>query len=299
MEIGEVTRRIRRITVIGAAVNTLLSLAKIGAGGLVGSVALVADGIHSLSDLLSDGVVLLGATLSARPPDEGHPYGHGKYETVAAVVVALILMVAGGLIAFDAAAGFYRHEVFVAGPTVLILAVISIASKEVLYRVTLAVARRTGSPSLRANAWHHRTDAMSSVAVLIGAVASLAGWHHGDQAAGVIVGLMVLAAGVSIAISCLRDLLEHSVEEDTLGEIRECLDRAAGIRGWHRLRTRKVGREIFADVHVLLNPEITVSEGHQLVSRLEETVRDFIQDPVHFTIHMEPDDEENRLSTGL
>ncbi|MFH1531194.1 MAG: cation diffusion facilitator family transporter [Pseudomonadota bacterium] len=298
MDTREVTRRIRRITIIGAAVNTALSFVKILAGGLVGSVALIADGIHSLSDLLSDGVVLLGAALSARPPDDGHPYGHGKYETFATVVMALILVAAGAWIVYEAAAGFYHHEVFIAGPTVLLLAAVSIVSKEVLYRVTLAVARRTGSPSLRANAWHHRSDAMSSVAVLAGAVASLAGWHHGDQAAGVLVGLMILVVGASIGISCLRDLSEHSAEEDILAEIRSCLDRDPGIRGWHCLRTRKVGREIFADAHVLLEPEISVSEGHRVVSLLEDSIRVRLNFPVHFTIHMEPDDDENRRQMG-
>lgn len=298
METREATRQVRRVTIIGAVVNLLLAGVKIAGGALVGSVALVADGIHSLSDLLSDGVVLLGATLSARPPDASHPYGHGKFETFAALVVAAILMAAGGGIAFDAAAAFYRHEVFVAGPTVLLLAGLSIVAKEALYRMTLVIAHRTGSPSLQANAWHHRTDALSSIAVLAGALASIAGWEHGDQAAGVVVGVMVVGAGASIGMSCLRDLAEHSIEEGTLEEIHACLDRDPGIRGWHRLRARRVGREIFADVHVLLDPEISVSEGHFLVSCLEDSIRERFAHPVHFTIHMEPDDDDNRLSPG-
>lgn len=296
METGEATRRIRRITIIGAVLNTALALVKIGGGLLVGSMALVADGIHSFSDLLSDGVVLLGVSISARPPDDNHPYGHGKFETFATVVVAGILVVAGGGIAYDAAAAFYSHEIFVAGPLVVVLALVSIGTKEALYHGTLRVAKRTGSPSLRANAWHHRTDALSSVAVLAGALASLTGWHHGDQAAGVVVGLMVLAAGASIGIAGLRDLSEHSIEEGTLVEIRACLDRDPGIRGWHRLRTRKVGREAFMDVHVLLDRAITVSAGHRIVTRLEDEIRRRLLHPVHFSIHMEPYDPDHRVS---
>lgn len=298
METGEATRRIRRITIVGAVANTALALVKIGGGLLVGSMALVADGIHSFSDLLSDGVVLLGVSLSARPPDDNHPYGHGKFETFATVVVAAILVVAGAGIAYDAAAAFYNHELFVAGPTVVVLALLSIGTKEALYHGTLRVAERTGSPSLRANAWHHRTDALSSLAVLAGALASLAGWHHGDQAAGVVVGLMVLAAGASIGLGGLRDLAEHSIEEGTLVEIRACLDRYPGLRGWHRLRTRKVGREAFMDVHVLLDPSISVSEGHRIVTRLEDAIRSRLRHPVHFSIHMEPDDPDHRVSGG-
>jgi len=298
MDNGEAMRRIRGITVVGAVVNTILALVKTAGGMLVGSMALVADGIHSFSDLLSDAVVLLAATLSARPPDEGHPYGHGKYETFAAVIVALVVTAAGARIVYEAGAAFYHHEVFVAGPAVLLLAALSIAAKEVLFRVTLMVARHTGSPSLRANAWHHRTDALSSFAVLVGALASVAGWPHGDQAAGVVVGLMVLTAGASMGISGLRDLSEHSIEEGALGEIRTCLDCAPGIRGWHRLRTRKVGREVFADVHVLLDPEISVARGHSVVSGLEEAIRHRLRHPVHFTIHMEPDDAEHRIPGG-
>jgi cation diffusion facilitator family transporter len=295
MQALEAAHQIRRITYVGAVVNLILAAAKIVGGALVGSVALIADGIHSLSDLLSDGVVLLGAALSARPPDESHPYGHGKFETFAALIVAVILLAAGAGIAVEAATAFYHHEIFVAGPSVLLLAGLSIVGKEALYRVTLVVAHRTGSPSLQANAWHHRSDALSSVAVLAGALASLAGWHHGDQAAGVVVGIMVIGAGASIGMSCLRDLSEHSIEEGALEEIHTCLDRDPGIRGWHRLRARKVGREIFADVHVLLDPDLSIHEGHHLVSRLEDSIRERFAHPVHFTIHMEPDDDDNRL----
>ena len=290
----QAARKIGRVTIIGALVNCLLGLVKILVGSFVGSVALVADGVHSFSDLVTDGVVIFGAWASAQPPDENHPYGHGKFETFAAAAVALVLVGAGGGVAYNAAVSFYHHEVFVAGPVVLLTAGISVVAKEVLYRLTRIVARQTNSPSLVANAWHHRSDALSSVAVLLGAAGSMAGWRYGDQVAGIVVGIMVVGVGISIGIGAISDLAEHSIEEEVLREIRACLDEDRDVRGWHRLRTRRIGREIFMDVHVLLDPEISVSEGHEIVTCLEEAIRERLQSPIHFGVHMEPDDEEHR-----
>ena len=291
----QAARKIGRVTIIGALVNCLLGLVKILVGSFFGSVALVADGVHSFSDLVTDGVVIFGAWASAQPPDENHPYGHGKFETFAAAAVALVLVGVGGGVAFNAAVSFYHHEILVPGPLVLLVAGISVGAKEILYRVTRSVARQTNSPSLVANAWHHRSDALSSVAVLIGAAGSMAGWHYGDQVAGIIVGLMVVGVGVSIGIAAINDLAEHCIEEEVLKEIRTCLDDDLDVRGWHHLRTRRIGREIFMDVHVLLDPEISVSEGHKIVTCLEEAIRARLQSPIHFGIDMEPDDEEHRL----
>jgi cation diffusion facilitator family transporter len=290
---GDVTPRdepaIRKITIRGAIVNVALAAVKMAVGVVTGSVSLIADGVHSLGDLVTDGIVLLGVHISAAPPDESHQYGHGRFETFAAIAVAIVLIAAGAGLAWKAGDSLYRHEHLVPGLPVLLVALVSIASKEVLYRRTRAVGIRTGSPSLMANAWHHRSDALSSVAVLAGAVAGLAGWSHADQVAGIIVGLMVVSAGGRVAWDGFQELAEHAVEKDVLDRIRECLDTCPDLRGWHRLRTRRVGREVFMDVHVLLDPDLSVAAGHRIVSDLEETIYKSIDTPVSFSIHMEPD----------
>lgn len=288
---------IRRITIGGAIVNVLLAGLKMGVGVLVGSVALIADAVHSLGDLATDALVLFGAHISAAPSDESHPYGHGRFETLAAIGVALVLVVTGAALAWKAGVSLYGHEHFTRGVPVLIVALISIAAKETLFRRTRAVGIRTRSHSVMANAWHHRSDALSSVAVLAGAVAGVAGWDYGDHVAAIIVGLMVVSAGGRIAWDGIQELAEHAVEQEVLDQIKSCLDTNPEVRGWHRLRTRRVGREICMDVHVLLDPELSVAAGHRIVSALEETILGHLDTPISFSIHMEPDEPAQRDRT--
>jgi cation diffusion facilitator family transporter len=281
-------REITRVTILGAVINILLAGGKIIVGTLSGSPALVADGIHSVSDLISDLAVLLGSFLSNLPPDKTLPYGYGKFETFATLFIALALLGTGGGIAFSSGISLYHHEIFNPGMPVLVTALISILAKETIYQLTKTVATRTRSPSVLANAWHHRSDALSSVAVLIGAAAGMLGWSHGDQVAGVLVGLMVSVSGFKIGFNAIMDLAEASVDKISLGHIIECLNQEADVLGWHELRTRTVGREVFIDVHVLLEPNLTVNQGHIIVDRVQDEIEAKLTTPTNFTIHMEP-----------
>ncbi len=280
-----------KITLIGTAVNLLLAGLKFAVGILGGSMALVADGVHSISDLLTDAVVLVGARVAALPADENHPYGHGKFETLAALLVALVLVATGGLIAYQSGLSLYNRELSSPGLAVLFVAFISIVSKELLFRATRKTARKTHSPALLANAWHHRSDALSSVAVLLGVGAAMLGFGYGDHVAGILVGLMVTVAGGKIALDCLGDLTECSIEDKQRRTIEECLTKHSEVKNWHRLRARRVGREIFLDVHILVDPGLSVSQGHAVADELEEAVSDSSSNPVNFTIHVEPYDE--------
>jgi cation diffusion facilitator family transporter len=280
---------IRRITLVGLAINVFLIIVKFFIGLLTGSMALIADGLHSLSDMLTDIIVIVGAYFSDMPPDESHPYGHGKIETFSALGVSLFLIATGGAIAVDSGLALYSHQSFIPGFPVIGAALVSIVLKEILYHATRRVARQTHSPSVLANAWHHRSDALSSVAVLLGGVAGLFGFDHGDQVAGIVVGIMVTGAGGSIASGAIGDLMERSIGEADLKTIRACLEAHPKARSWHRLRTRKVGREIFLDAHVLVDPALTVAEGHAVAHEIQEAICAQITLPMNFTIHIEPE----------
>ena len=282
-------KQIRSITYLGIVVNIVLAVVKIAIGIFAASLALVADGIHSLSDLATDAVVLLGLRLGSKEPDEEHPYGHGRAETFSAGVIALVLMLVGGVMIYYASISIARDEVAVFHYYVLIAALASIISKEWLYRITRKIAVKSHSPSLYANAWHHRSDALSSVAVLVGYVSIKFGLDHGDQIAANAVGLMVILVGVHIIGDCLRELTEGAVDKDTIEQIKEIIAEDSSIRQWHQLRTRMVGREIFLDLHILVDPELNVAAAHEISENLEKTLDERISRPINIVIHIEPD----------
>lgn len=281
--------QIRGVTFLGMAVNVALSVVKIAIGLVFSSLALVADGIHSLSDLVTDLAVLLGLHLGARKPDATHPYGHGRLETFSAVVVAVVLIGIGGTMIYYATAAIARNDVAVPHWPVLAAAGLSILAKEALYRATKRVAVKSHSAALYANAWHHRSDALSSVAVLIGYAVLYVGFDHGDQVAAMAVGLMIILVGVKIVGDSLRELTEGAVDPQTVAQVMKVIDGHGEIRQWHRLRSRRVGRELFLDVHILVDPELNVAAAHEISERLEEALDQEITCPVNVTVHIEPD----------
>jgi cation diffusion facilitator family transporter len=285
-------REIERVTWIGVGAEVLLTLAKLIGGKATGSIALLADGVHSLSDLVTDLVVILTTRLGARPPDEDHPWGHGKFETLGALLVSVAIIVAGAKIAWEAGSAMARGEFRVPGPAVLVIAFLSIVVKEVLFRMTLSVGRKTGSPSCVANAWHHRSDAISSVVVLISCLAGLAGFAQADQVAGLIVGLMVATIGVRFGGRSLRELLEGSADEAVQAEIGRILQSMESVRGWHQLRTRQVGRELHVDVHVVVSPDLSVGEGHDVAHDVEDRIRGALVRPCNVIVHIDPEGDE-------
>ena len=281
--------QIRAVTCLGMAVNVALSVVKIVVGLVFSSLSLVADGIHSVSDLATDLAILLGLHLGARKPDAAHPYGHGRLETFSAVVVAVVLIGVGGTMIYYATTAIARNEVMTPHWPVLAAAVLSILAKEALYQIAKRVAVRSHSAALYANAWHHRSDAFSSVAVLIGYATLYAGFDHGDQVAAMAVGLLIVLVGVKILGDSLRELTEGAVDPETVAQVMKVIDGHGEIRQWHRLRSRRVGRELFLDVHILVDPELNVAAAHEISERLEEALDREIACPVNVTVHIEPD----------
>ena len=233
-----------------------------------------------------------GIRLAARPPDSSHPYGHGRYETLAGGAVAAALILVGVYIAWDAGSALYANHVSYPGIPIIIVAIVSILSKEWIYRRTIRVAKRQQSTALYANAWHHRSDAFSSVAVLLGGIGGLLGWGHADQIAGIVVGAMVVVVGAKTVRDVLHELLEGSLSTAEIKAIREAVERIADVRSFHKLRARSVGREGFIDLHVLVDSRLSLIKAHEISMKVEDEVRSVCDRPVNVTVHIEPDAPE-------
>lgn len=282
--------KIRSITLWGIFANVFLMVIKIIAGIFVRSSALVADGFHSLSDLATDFIVLVSARLSSRPPDETHPYGHKKFDTLATQVIGLVLMVVGLLFVWNAGAHVYKGEISYPGFMVLVVAGISVFLKELLFVLTRKISKETHSTTLYANAWHHRSDSLSSVAVLIGGIASLLGWGHADHMATIAVGLMIMGVAGKILYEGLIELSEHAADKESIQKIEDVLNRESDVFDWHALRTRKVGGELFVDVHLVVDPDISVRESHEICNKIERKMHEELTKPANILIHCDPHD---------
>jgi cation diffusion facilitator family transporter len=288
---NEREKKITTITLWGSLLNFVLMALKIFSGLLIQSSALIADGFHSFSDLITDFLVLLGTKLSSRPADKTHPYGHKKFETLSSQLMALILIAIGVGFILSSGKAILRHEHKFPGIIVLIVATISVFSKEVLFYKTREVSRETESAALYANAWHHRSDSLSSVAVLLGGVVSLFGWGHGDQLATIVVGFMICAVGAKIFYDCVIELADTSADKESIQTISEIISEQTDIAAWHELRTRKLGGELFLDVHICVDPGLSVQKGHDISNRLESEIKKKLSKPVNILVHIEPDEK--------
>ncbi len=292
MQNNERTKASQKITLIGAVVDFLLAIFKVIAGVLGNSGALIADGIHSLSDLLSDGVVLYAAKHANEEADEDHPYGHKRFETVATLGLAIILAIVGIGIIYDAIErldnpNVLSHSMLLFGVTVL-----SILSKELLFWVTIKVAKTYKSNMLKANAWHHRSDALSSVVVLVGIFGSLNGYPYLDGVAAIIVGLMVMAIAWELGLNATKELVDTSIDIEEVEKLRKAIGMISGVNSVHSLRTRKIGHAISADVHVQVDPFLSVSEGHIITISVERVAKECLEDLHDVTVHIDPEDDE-------
>lgn len=287
-------KKIRSVTLWGALLNVVLMILKIISGLLIRSSALIADGVHSLSDLATDLLILLGARLSSRPPDETHPYGHRKFDTIASQLIAFILIVVGFGLVFSAWTAISRKDVNYPGFLMLAVAAISVVSKEIIFHATRKISRMTHSAALYANAWHHRSDSFSSMAVLIGGAASLLGWGYADYMATIIVGIMIMGVAGKIFYDNLIELTEHSADKKSIQSIERILTRAEDISGWHALRTRSVGGELFLDCHVIVDSKLTVLESHKIIERIEEQIQSELSKPTNILIHIDPEKTKDK-----
>lgn len=285
---------IKKVTYIGLFANFGLAILKIFVGLMGRSMSLVADGIHSFSDMVTDITVLLGIHFGTQKPDRSHPYGHGRIETFSTALISIILIVVGLIMVYKAGADIATAEIAQPSLWAVAAALISIGIKEWLFRITKKIAVNTHSSSLYANAWHHRSDALSSVAVVVGLISMMAGFKYGDRIAAIAVGLLITYVGWSIFEDCLNEFAERSADEETVQQIRDIVNSNEDIHNWHRLRTRTVGREIFLDLHILVDPDLNIRDAHQISENLESALHRKLKKPANIIIHVEPDLPEQR-----
>lgn len=294
-------RQKQRVTLWGAVINLLLATLKIVVGVFGHSQSLIADGVHSLSDLATDGMVYIAAHHAHQEADEEHPYGHARFETLATVGLGLLLVAVAVAILWDALDRMLHVErLLQPGFLALSVALVSIASKEWLYRWTKAVAKRTRSKMMEANAWHHRTDAISSVVVLVGIAGNMMGFVYLDSIAAAVVGVMVAMIGLKLIVDASKELVDQALDADRVEKIREKIMTVPGVRELHFLRTRSMGANALVDVHILVDPMISVSEGHLISERVRQVLIHDVDEVFEVTVHIDPeDDEEDSPSFGL
>ncbi|SUZ33403.1 putative cation efflux system protein [Roseibaca ekhonensis] len=277
-----------RVTLVGAMVNIVLSVAKITAGAALASPALVADGVHSLSDLVSDVLVLWALRHSGLAPDADHPYGHGRFETLATLALAAVLALTGVGIAWDAGARLLAGTIGAPGLWALAVIALSIVAKEALYHYTSAVGAQTGSRMIIANAWHHRTDALSSVVALAGVGAAQLGWGWGDPLAAIIIAAMLGRVAWDFGKGAVDELVDTQAPDGLRADLQDSLTRTPGVEGLRDLRMRQHGARAVADVSVMVDPHITVTEGHRIAEAARADALDRIDALEDLIIHVEP-----------
>ncbi|MBQ1938302.1 MAG: cation transporter [Bacteroidales bacterium] len=291
-------KEIRNITLWGSVVNIVLTIGKIAAGIFGKSAAMVADGIHSLSDLASDIIVLIFTHISSKGQDKKHAFGHGKFETLATLIVSVILVVVGARLMGDAIKSivgvFNGIDIPKPGYIALIAAAVSILAKEFIYQATVKVGKKTGSTAVIANAWHHRSDAFSSIGSLIGiGGAILLGnkWTILDPIVSCIISIAIIVVAVKMALPSLEELLETSLPEEIEKEIIQTISSVKGVVDVHDLRTRRNGITFIISAHIIVSSQKSIVEAHDISTEAEEALRKKYGPETHISIHVEPDTE--------
>lgn len=287
---------IYKVTIVGSIVNFLLVIFKFFAGIVGHSAAMLADAVHSLSDFVTDIIVIVFVRISSKPEDEDHDYGHGKYETLATAIIGIILLLVGFGIFWNGATSIYHFlngaSLPEPGMLALIAALISIASKEILYQYTVFQAKKLNSQAVVANAWHHRSDALSSVGTAIGiGGAILLGdrWRVLDPAAAVVVSFFIMKVAVQLLIPCVEELLEKSLPAEVEDKIQETILSFPEVSSPHHLRTRRIGSYYAIEVHIRMNGKIPLEDAHRTATAIENKLREQFGRGTHIGIHLEPE----------
>lgn len=288
-------KEIYKVTIVGSVVNLLLLVFKFAAGFLGHSAAMLADAVHSLSDFVTDVIVIVFVRISNKPQDKGHDYGHGKYETLATAIIGLLLLIVGFGILWNGASSIYTFlrggKLEEPGMVALVAAVVSIVLKEILYRYTVAKGKKLNSQVVIANAWHHRSDVLSSVGTAVGiGGAILLGehWRVLDPIAAVIVSFFIMKVAIRLLIPCVDELLEKSLPDEVEKEIEQALLSFPGVSEPHHLRTRRIGSYCAIEVHVRMDGQITLEEAHNTATAIEHKLKEMFGEGTLINIHVEP-----------
>ncbi|MBQ3285154.1 MAG: cation transporter [Ruminococcus sp.] len=284
-----------KVSVVSIVGNIALSLLKLLAGIFAHSGAMISDAVHSASDVFSSIVVIIGVKLSARDSDDDHPYGHERLECVAAIILAMVLLVTGLFIGYKAVvnivSGDYEN-LAVPGVLAIVAAVVSIVVKEAMYRYTKHYAKKLDSGALMADAWHHRSDALSSVGALIGVVGARMGFPVLDSVASLVICVFIAKAAFDIFKDAVDKMVDHSCDKETEDELWECVMNQDGVIGVDLLNTRLFGNKIYVDIEIAVDGDLTLREGHAIAERVHSTIERNFPKVKHIMVHVNPAGEE-------
>ena len=288
-------RKVQHVTLVGSLGNLCLMLFKFFAGILGNSAAMIADAIHSLSDFTTDVVVVFFVRLAGKPQDEDHDFGHGKYETLATAVIGLVLLWVGGMIFWSGATTVYAvykgEQLEQPGYVALIAAVASILVKEVLFQYTAYQAKLLNSKVMMANAWHHRSDALSSLGTMLGIGGAIflgPDWRVLDPLAALVVSIFIVRVSIKLLIPCIDELLEKSLPKEDEDFIRNVICSYEGVADPHNLRTRRIGNYCAIEVHFRMNGETTIYKAHAITRQIEDRLRAKFGQGTYINTHVEP-----------
>lgn len=282
-----------KISIKSMAINLLLCVIKMIFGVIIKSASLVSDAVHSLSDIFSTLVVLIGIRISSKPADKTHPYGHEKIETVIAFMLGLMLFVIGGKIGYDGVMSIFTMQEALAQQTLLnvgamIVAVISVIGKEWMYRFTIKCAKKIGSGAMRADAWHHRADALSSVGSLIGVVGLRLGFPIVDSIACVVISLFIFKAAYDIISDAFRNMVDCTCSEDVIQSIKKVIESNKQVLSIDVLKTRRHGSKIYVDLEITLDKNLSFVESHDIAANIHDSVEKQIDNVKHCMVHVNP-----------
>ncbi|WP_443701893.1 cation diffusion facilitator family transporter [Prevotella sp.] len=295
METKEREKKIYRVTLTGSAVNVILLVFKFIAGILGGSAAMIADAVHSLSDFLTDIIVIAFVRISSKPEDEDHDYGHGKYETLATSIIGLALLMVGLYIFYNGARQIWdvMHgaEIEQPGLVALIAAIVSILLKEWTYRFTVSIGKKVESQAVIANAWHHRSDALSSIGTAIGiggAILLGKGWAVLDPVAALVVSVFIVKTALGLLTTSSGELLEKSLPKEVEKKIVDIAESEPEVSKVHHLCTRRIGNNIAIEMHIRMPGDISLKDSHTRASDIERKLRQHFGEHTHINLHVEP-----------
>ncbi|GHC25193.1 cation diffusion facilitator family transporter [Aidingimonas halophila] len=288
------TREAHRVTLVGAIIDAALGIAKVITGIIVGSAALIADGIHSFSDLITDAMVLVATHFGRQAPDHNHPYGHGRIETLATLWLGSVLIFVAGGIAWASLSRLMAGTPIPApGQWAILLSLIALVLKEWIFHYTLRVAKRVRSRLLEANAWHSRSDALSSIVVLIGLVGAQFGIGWLDGVAAIIVGLLVGKIGWDLLWDAGHELVDTALPVEQQHRMQETVTSVPGVESVHEMRTRTIGGRVLLDMHLVVSPRISVSEAHEVGNQAHRDLHDAFPRLTDVTFHIDPEDDSD------
>lgn len=278
-----------KTSIVTIIINILLAIIKIIAGVIGNSSAMLADGVHTLSDVLTTIVVLMGLKISTKKPDKNHPYGHEKYELIFAKLLSVFLAGTGVFIGFNGIKVLVSGNIEIPGRIAIYAALLSIIGKEAMYQYTIRVAKKIRSFSMEADAWHHRSDALSSAGTLLGILGARLGLAILDPIAGILVSGLIIKVGVDLYLKSIRGLVDESVDDKTLKKIKGIILSVKEVKKINNLKTRISGNKIYVDVDIKVDGKMTVVEGHDVAQEVHDLVEKGIEDVKHCMVHVEPD----------